>query len=339
MRREVFISATKRVVDALKGAEIQEALDGLVQHHRGPAGAGQRTGPESAKQIHSVMNSFARFRVYYNSFGDDEKFILGIFSLEELAASIFWTKAVVEPPDSVIAVRSSVIFANHYLPKLMIALERTTDSKKVFIKTDKKDIPGERIEFLIKEDDSPTLTAKQFSEILAEVEALYHAITRVYALEAGELIVGSLDSGSEKSFEVFGIARSIQKFGEILLEAWDRVRFRSAQTVQINLKAALDGLSVLSEIATLEKKNVMQPEEAEALKRGIIRNIEHLFHNGVFTKEMETQKSVRPSELTVERKKLITFSPEKDKGPQKKPPKNTKRLRDAEADEEDEGER
>jgi hypothetical protein len=50
----------------------------------------------------------------------------------------------------------------------------------------------------------------------------------------------------------------------------------------------------------------MSETEGENLRRGALRNIDRLFSNGVDTKEMERQTPIAPSQLPIERRKLLT---------------------------------
>src|SRR5262249_11832732 len=151
--------------------------------------------------------------------------------------------------------------------KLVQLLQRETDRFAIAIKAETKQIEAQKITLLIREDRTPNLTTRQLAHIIEAIDELYATITKVYHIQQSELVVGSLDSGSDKSLDVIGIAKAIEKLSALLLESWDRVRYKSGTLLHVNAKAALEGLSVIGEIQSLHERNAITDEEAEKLKR------------------------------------------------------------------------
>jgi ABC-type cobalamin transport system ATPase subunit len=108
------------------------------------------------------------------------------------------------------------------------------------------------------------------------------------------LIIGSMDSGSEKSFDVIAVASAISKLSSFLLECWNRIRFHSAEKAEKNIKTVSEGLDVIAKIEqNLEKRSIGEAEAAR-LKKVVLKYVNNLFNNGVYTPEMELIVVVKP---------------------------------------------
>lgn len=113
-------------------------------------------------------------------------------------------------------------------------------------------------------------------------------------------------SGSDKSIDFIGLAAAIDKLSNAILQSWDRVRFAKSAKTSASIKTASEGILLISQIATATEHGAMTPEEAEKMRRTVIKSIDDLFANGVYTKAMETVPPFQPDQLIVERRKLIT---------------------------------
>jgi hypothetical protein len=80
-------------------------------------------------------------------------------------------------------------------------------------------------------------------------------------------------TGSEKSFDVIGVASAISKLSSFLLECWDRVRFHSAEKAEKNLKTVSEGLEVIEKIRRNLEKRSIDETEAEKLKRDVLKSV------------------------------------------------------------------
>jgi hypothetical protein len=127
-------------------------------------------------------------------------------------------------------------------------------------------------------------------------------------LRATELVVGALDSGSDKEFDLLGIAKAVKILSETLLECWNRYRSARAIDTSVSYKTAFEGITLLEKLQVAQQNNSVSAETAESLRRTIVKSIGDLFSNGVYTDAMEGQAIVVPSALPVERRKLLTHT-------------------------------
>src|SRR5262249_9053943 len=129
-----------------------------------------------------------------------------------------------------------------------------------------KGLSTKKMTFFIREPNTPTLTLKELSSIILDIEAIFQAILKIEGREiTSDLIVVALDSGSEKSIDVVGLASAVEKLSTFLLEAWDRIRFARASKLRASIKTASDGLIVLTDLKAAQDKGVLTPERLKSL--------------------------------------------------------------------------
>jgi hypothetical protein len=145
------------------------------------------------------------------------------------------------------------------------------------------------------------------------IENLHTAITTIYELPPSELVVGALDSGSDKEFDLFGFAKAVKILSDTLLECWNRYRSAKAIDTGVSYKTAIEGIAVLEKLQLAHQNNSVSAETAESLRRTIVKSINDLFSNGVYTDVMEEQTNVVPSALPIERRKLLTHRASNEK--------------------------
>ena len=85
-------------------------------------------------------------------------------------------------------------------------------------------------------------------------------------------------------------------------------RFSRASNVRVSIKAVSEGLSVLNELKAAEDHKSISPEEAEKLKRNLLKSVDDLFTKGVYTSAMQDSVPTKPTEVEYRRTKLITYA-------------------------------
>ena len=61
--------------------------------------------------------------------------------------------------------------------------------------------------------------------------------------------------------------------------------------MRANIKTASEGLTLLTELKTLQDKGAVSTEEAEKLKRVLLKSVDDLFLKGVYTTDMQESMS------------------------------------------------
>lgn len=300
MRRDTLLTALANVKAALEASSAHQVLSYL----------GSRSKSEdtlSPSFVTSALSGYAQFMIAYNEFGNEEKKILEDFGFLELKEASTWiTPTRPEPRKPTVSAR-----IRYYLETaepFFKLLTRQADIKEIIVQDTKtrKPIQTKKLTFIIREQESPTLTLSDFSSIISDIENAFQTILKINSDPPSDLIILALDSGSDKSIDVAGIAGAVEKFSNFLLEVWDRVRFARANKVRASIKTASDGLTLLNELRAAQEKGALSAEEAEKLKRVLLKSVDDLFAKGVYTREMQDNVPLRPNEVEYHRVKQIT---------------------------------
>ena len=300
MRRDELIHGIENLRKALSQARIQQVITSALR---------SGTKPESTSA--AGYQAYATFMIAYAGFGEAERKLMGALKLLPIISPEFWTKISARESSGAEAAeaRLGTLMVRDFFPAIEELLRRSTDDVGLsFEDLEKSGQPVEarKIRFFIREPGEPSLTVKHFAQIMESIENLHSAITTIYDLPPNELVVGALDSGSDKEFDLLGIAKAVKILSETLLEGWNRCRSAKATDASVSYKTALEGISVLEKLRIAEQSNSISAESAESLRRTIVKSIDDLFSNGVYTEVMEGQPNIVPSALPVERRKLLT---------------------------------
>ncbi len=260
-----------------------------------------------------ILRTYTDFMVASSHFNAAEDAVMSAFGIDPIKEPNLWTGLPETRRDVFVKCRLGIVFLQDYSESIVKLIERGSAEEGFILQDVKKKqsitMAAQRLTILVREPDHPSLTVKQFAEALHSLEQLYSVIAKVSNLESSELVVGQMDSGSDKSFDVIGIEKGIAQLSNLLLQCWDRVRHGPQHKLSASLKVASDGVTLLEQISAATEKNALTKEEAEKLRRTVIKGVEDLFAKGVYTPQMETQVQPRPSQLPVERRKLLAHHP------------------------------
>lgn len=314
MRRENLATALDRVTSALVQSNAYKLLVDLNRISSNE----RNTPPEGL--VRALIQGYATFVVKLQEFGPDELKLLKEFGLESLADPDTWSMRT-KASGTEVSLTARIRYALETFSRFKKMLQRDSDDAQVAISTDKKSaqsIATKKITFLIRELDSPSLTLRDLSSVISDIESIFQCILKISGGLTSDLVVASLDSGSDKSIDLIGVATTVEKLSSFLLEVWDRIRFGRATKVRVSIKAVSDGLSLLNELKAAQDKGAISPEEAEKLKRVLLKSVDDLFLKGVYTRDMEQSVPVQPSALEFQRTRLLTHY----KADNSKPPEN-----------------
>ncbi|WP_027569953.1 hypothetical protein [Bradyrhizobium sp. URHA0013] len=301
MRRDQLIGATENLANALESSKIHQVLLSAIRSSKDPISPNQ------------LFSAYASFMTAYANFGPTEKYLMKLFKVERLIVPEFWEGLIKQDGSpSSMTVRRGITLVTEFLPSVARMLERPSDKSNLAFENPvdpSKTVDSEKIRFFVRDPGVPTLTVGHFSSILGAIEELHSAIETVEQTKHSDLVVASLDSGSDKEFDLLGVAAAVRKLSETLLEVWSRIQSARATKAKVNYGAACEGIAVLVKLNAAEKSNAIPKDQAESIRRTIISSITHLFENGVYTEAMEAQVNPLPSALPVDRRKLLTHQP------------------------------
>lgn len=314
MRREDLIRGLERVRSALTESN---ALSAIMSLNRAPQSDRESALP--LEVLRASMEGYSMFSIAYERFGINEKRILKEFELDSLVDSSSWMmRTRASPAEVSLAGRGRQ--ALETFPKFSNLVQREAATSVIVVSgSDKKgpqSLPTRKVTFIIRETEAPTLTLKDLSSVISDIEAIFQVILKINGDPSSDLIVAAFDSGSDKSLDLIGAAATVEKLSAFLLEAWDRIRFARMTKLRASIKAASDGLTLLNELQAAQDKGTVTSEEAEKLKRVLLKSVDDLFLKGVYTTEMEQSVPLQPSAIKFQRTKLITHYVEPSTQPQ-----------------------
>lgn len=142
------------------------------------------------------------------------------------------------------------------------------------------------------------------------LESLYLTIARSYGIEhEGQLEILKVESGSQIRLDCKGVADVIAHLKESLIEIWNKFRHKRTDELLENNRALLASLAVVDAISTRERDQVIAREEAEQLRRAVVKASLGLLECGALISEI-------PDEEVVSNKNLLTaFSPKRLSAP------------------------
>jgi hypothetical protein len=149
---------------------------------------------------------------------------------------------------------------------------------------------------------NPVLLAT-LHEAFGHVLALYELLSEFLKIDAPNLEILLIQSGSPVQVNLKGSGELINYLKQMLAECWDRIRFKEAQKQIANNDAILSTLKVIEEVNKKTRSGALGPEEGEKLRRGLTKNMLGLINCHVLP------SNITPIELIPNTHLLANFHP------------------------------
>lgn len=305
MRRERIIKAVNSLREALHAAQIRELL-------RVTRSGQQVDGVNRTQRILLAYNEFTR---YYQQFGEEEKDLMTFFGLNPLLDIGFWSslidgeQAVSRKVLSDVDVGAyNVIFV---MPKLRELLTRETDKNELII-TDAGGVEKEikRVRIMIAEKERSLTDPHILINVIRSMDELYDGLTALHAETNIGLGIGSIDSGSAKSFDFFGAANIMDEVNTLLMNVWDRIKYSTEENFRYQIEVAMMAAGFVNRVKDAQAQQVISEETAQRTTRLVAKSIETLFRSGAYTDDMDTPREVRASQFLTPKTPLLEFKQE-----------------------------
>ncbi len=307
MRRDSIAKAANDVREALLAAQIDELLRMV------------RTGQpdENENRTQRILCAHHEFMRHIRQFGDEEKDLLTSLGLSPLLDIGFWSgmfdggHAVDHKLLSGVEVATyNVIFM---MPKFAELLTRETD-KREFIVADgqgkDRQISGLRI--LMAGKDRSLTDPNSVVLLIRSMDKLYKALSILHGEKSVSLAIGSIDSGSAKSFDIFGAAAIIEEIRYLLANVWDKVRYCGEENLRYQIELAMVAVGFAVRAKRAQARNIVDEEAAQRITRLVAKAIEMLFRSGAYTEDMDAQRETRASRILTPKGRTIEFKGEPD---------------------------
>ncbi len=300
MRRDRIAKAANEVREALHAAQIRELLR-LVR-------TGQPAEGENRTQL--ILRAYNEFMRHYHQFGDQEKGLAASLGLSPLLDIGFWCglieggQAMDRKLLSDVEVAAyNVIFV---MPKLSEILTRETD-KAQFIVADSRgrDRQISSLRVLVAEKDRSLTDPNIIIALIRSMDKLYKALSIFHGEKNVSLAIGSIDSGSAKSFDFFGASAIMEEIGALLADIWDRIKYCSEQNFRYQIELAMVAIGFVLRVKRAQ--NIVDEEEAQRATRLVAKSIEMLFRCGAYTEDMDATRETRASKILVPKGRTMEF--------------------------------
>jgi len=305
MRRERIIKAVNSLREALHSAQIRELLR--------VARTGQQA--DSVNRTQRILLAYNEFTRHYQQFGEEEKDLMTFFGLTPLLDLGFWSglidgeQAVNRKLISDVDVGAyNVIFV---MPKLRELLTRETDKGELII-TDAQGTEREikRVRVLIAEKERSLTDPQIIINVIRSMDELYSSLSALHLDGGVNLAIGSVDSGSAKSFDFFGASNIMEDINALLINVWDRIKYAKEDNFRYQIEVAMMAAGFVTRIKDAQSQQMIGEEQAQRTTRIVAKSIETLFRSGAYTEEMDTPRDIRASQVLTPRTQLIEFKQE-----------------------------
>jgi hypothetical protein len=305
MRRDRIIKAVNSLREALHAAQIRELL-------RVARTGQQADGVNRTQRILLAYNEFMR---HYQQFGEEEKELMTSFGLQPLLDIAFWS-GLIDGEQAVNRKLLSDVDVGAYnvifvMPKLRELLTRETDKGELII-TDAQGSEAEikRVRLLIAEKERSLTDPQILINVIRSMDELYSALSSLHMDTGASLAIGSIDSGSAKSFDFFGAAPIMEDVNTLLINVWDRIKYATEENFRYQIEVAMMAAGFVGRIKDAQAQQLIGDEQAQRTTRTVAKAIETLFRSGAYTEEMDTPREVRASQVLTPRTQMIEFKHE-----------------------------
>jgi hypothetical protein len=268
-------------------------------------------------KIPEVLDCYQKFMLAYNStFTNIERQVMTALDVAEFANAEWWSVVIAaagggaKPPEAANTIAHPLYrlrFAVDYLPNLITLLKRDTDPD---IRALQAEIyaggnrPGHLI-LILPEEAGKFSSPMRVAAAIESISLLYEAFAELNVQSTTDLVLNSCDSGMDKVFEFRGLNDVIEKVKGLLLDLWDNVIYYRDKRFADRMEMSARNLRVLSDIAGLEEKNLLQKERAELLRRKFMAGTTKFFETGSSIPEMDKFSTYLPRHLLAPKETLL----------------------------------
>ncbi len=305
MRRERIIKAVSNLREALNAAQIRELLR--------VARAGQQA--DSVNRTQRILLAYNEFTRHYQQFGEEEKDLMTFFGLTPLLDIGFWS-GLIDGEQAVNRKLLSDVDVGAYnvifvMPKLRELLTRETDKGELII-ADSQGTEREikRVRLLIAEKERSLTDPHIIINVIRSMDELYTGLSGLHVDTGVNLAIGSIDSGSAKSFDFFGASPIMEDVNTLLINVWDRIKYATEENFRYQIEVAMMAAGFVARVKDAQAQQMIGDDQAQRTTRVVAKSIETLFRSGAYTEEMDAPREIRASQVLTPRTHRIEFKHE-----------------------------
>jgi hypothetical protein len=269
----------------------------------------KRSGKEASDAGWVNVAILQKLILDYNSYGKEERAIIGLFGISDLYDSAFW-QLLIERPDvgTILGINNSLYFATNHGLKLAKLLKREgiedfSDSAK----GSTHQLSG-LIHVVLPEDVAKLTNPDRIILVIEATAGLYAVCAQLLGHSQADFGIAALDSGSDKSIVFAGLGDVAEAVRGVISDIWDRVLLGRHAQGDASLDLIAKSLPIINEIKKSKDSGSISPEQAELMKRKTIECATGIVDAGAMTIELEAKEITTARSLIHEKQLLLTSS-------------------------------
>lgn len=304
MRRSEIREGIEQILKTLESSGVDKFLD-----RERPQGRPDRG--ENEQSATKFLEALKEYTILESRFTTATKKIEGILQLDRLCNTDLWQHLVSGQDPGVRGLLSGVFLqAKGIFPKFVALLDqKDTEDYLDNFKASADTNQYCKLTVIILEEEVQFSRPERLIQVLTGFTDLYEACARLEHVTTNELTVLSCDSGSDKSFDFLGLAKVMEQVKEIFMGLWDRVVFYKEKRLSSQIEVIAQGLPILAKITELQATNHISQEEAEIVRRGILKGCSNILHAGAIIPEINEHATFNPRVLMAPEQKLLMPPP------------------------------
>jgi hypothetical protein len=302
MRREALVKAANDVREALNTAQIRELMR--------VARTGQLA--EGENRTLRVLDAYHHFMRHYSNFGEEEKGLISSLGLSPLLDIGFWGALIDGSQEVDRKLLSDVELAAYnvifMMPKLRELLARETDKAELVVMDGRgKEREIRCLRILLAEKERSLTDPSIIVTVIRSMDKLYRALSVLHGEKSVSLAIGSIDSGSAKSFDFFGASPVMEDISTLLVNVWDKIKYCSEEILRQQIEFAIVATGFVLRAKKAQAQNNVSEEQVQSALRAVARSVELLFGCGAYTEEMDAPRESRASRILTPKGRPVEF--------------------------------
>ena len=179
----------------------------------------------------------------------------------------------------------------------------------------------EVLSLIMIEDGTPLkFTPRRVSEAIDGILSLYEACAGMQNHNINSISVVNCDSGNNMVFDFLGSKKVIISVKELILSIWERVIFYRDRALQEKISSITHSLPILENIAELEINNSITSDDAERIRKAIVKGVTNFLSSGSIISEIKMRSSLDFQQIReLSPPSMLTFEDQETRTPNSSP--------------------
>ncbi len=291
----------------------------------------EKAAPRERNDVAVQFRAFRDYAIAASRFSESARSLAQIFKIEPLEDPDVWVRlAGREETPTHVKLARALTTVQQELPKIVSLFQQDTIHPKADQSNADNSTPSlaiVRITFI--EEDHRFSTVQRVIDGLSACQELYDGLQRMAGEPPISLGIGAIDSGSDKSFDLFGAAALIKELRDLLISLWGLVVFHRENKLGKRLELIASSLPILERVNSLEQTNRLGREEAQIVRNLLLDGAKKFVESGLITEDLEQHSVQSPRRLLAPEQKLLAgpsqmpaASPGPTPQPERDPPRS-----------------